>query len=82
MLGTFPYIIAWALAAAAHSVSFLYISRVLVGVGHAMVTTTIYTVEIASRDMRATFSLWESVLRWVKRYVVEGAYLLLIQFIY
>ena len=34
-----------------------------VGVSHALLTTTVYTVEVASRDMRGTYSLLESVLR-------------------
>lgn len=47
----------------AKSITWLYISRLLVGISHAFVTTTVYTVEISSRDMRGTFSLLEAVLR-------------------
>ena len=59
----FPYVLAWITCAQATGVHQLYLSRVLVGFSHALVTTTVYPVEIASKEMRGTFSLWESVLR-------------------
>ena len=59
----FPYFLAWVTCAQATGVHQLYLSRVLVGFSHALVTTTVYPVEIASKEMRGTFSLWESVLR-------------------
>ena len=42
---------------------YLYIARLLVGVSTAIITTTVYTVEVSSKDMRGSFSLIESVLR-------------------
>lgn len=35
----------------------------LVGVSHALLTTTVYTIEVSSREMRGTYSMLESVLR-------------------
>ncbi len=46
------------------SVEYLYVARLLVGVSTAIITTTVYTIEVASKDMRGTFSLIESVLRF------------------
>ena len=59
-----PYIVAWTIVASATGVDMLYLSRIFVGISHALLTTTVYTVEIASRDVRGTYSLWESVLRY------------------
>ena len=64
MLACLPYSLGWLTAAGATTVEHLYLSRLLTGVSHALLTTTIYTVEIASRDMRGTFCLMESVLRY------------------
>lgn len=63
IIGCFPYILGWVLAAVANSVPFLYVSRLVVGASHACVTTTVYTAEVASKEWRGTFSLWESVTR-------------------
>jgi hypothetical protein len=64
MITCIPYIIGWILVMHfANSVTFIYASRILVGCSHALVTTTVYTVEITSRDVRGTFSLFEAVLR-------------------
>ena len=67
LISCLPYCLAWILAAVAPQVSAhvgaLYASRLLVGISHAFVTTTVFTVEISSRDMRGTYSLWEAVLR-------------------
>jgi hypothetical protein len=63
LFSCFPYCAGWLICSRASGVSHLYLSRVLVGVSHALVTTTVYPVEIASKEMRGTFSLWESVLR-------------------
>ena len=60
-----PYTIGWLVAAVSTSATHLYISRILVGVSHALLATTVYTVEIASKEMRGTYSLWEAVLRYV-----------------
>ena len=62
-LACFPYFCAWVCAALATSASALYLSRLMVGVSHGLITTSVYTVEVASRDMRATYSLWEGVVR-------------------
>ncbi|TRY81048.1 hypothetical protein TCAL_10367 [Tigriopus californicus] len=58
-----PYLLGWIMVVMATNVECLYISRVLVGISHALITTTVYTVEITSREMRGTLSLWESVVR-------------------
>ena len=63
LVSCFPYFFAWIACSQAAQVYQLYLSRVLVGFSHALVTTTVYPVEIASKEMRGTFSLWESVLR-------------------
>ena len=65
MFGCLPYTLGWLCAAIATSVPYLYASRLLVGVGHAIITTTVYTVEVASKDMRGSYSLLEAVLRYV-----------------
>ena len=58
-----PYIAGWIVAAVSSSAPHLYFSRILVGISHALLTTTVYTVEVASKEMRGTYSLMESVLR-------------------
>ena len=58
-----PYTFGWLVAALSTSAAHLYISRILVGVSHALLATTVYTVEIASKEMRGTFSVMEAVLR-------------------
>lgn len=63
MFACFPYSLGWLFASVATTVNFLYVSRLLVGISHALLTTTVYTVEVASRHMRGTYSLLESVLR-------------------
>ena len=64
MVASLPYFVSWTLTYFATSVHWLYASRLLVGFSHALVATTVYTVEISSRDMRGTFSLLEAVLRY------------------
>lgn len=63
MFSCLPYTLGWVVAATARGAQELYASRVLVGVSHAIISTTVYTVEISSKDMRGTFSMFESVLR-------------------
>jgi hypothetical protein len=63
MIGCLPYSLGWLCAGMASSVWYLFISRLLVGVGHAIITTTVYTVEVASKDVRGSYSLLEAVLR-------------------
>ena len=64
MVACFPYFLAWLCVGFATSLSWIYISRLLVGISHAFVTTTVYTTEVSSRDMRGTFAMFESVLRY------------------
>lgn len=64
MVACFPYFLAWLCVGFATSLTWIYISRLLVGISHAFVTTTVYTTEVSSRDMRGTFSMFESVLRY------------------
>lgn len=63
MFACFPYILAWIIVFLANSVHHLLASRLLVGISHALLTTTVFTVEISSKEMRGTYSLLESVLR-------------------
>ena len=65
MVACFPYFLAWLCVGFATSLSWIYISRLLSGISHAFVTTTVYTTEVSSRDMRGTFSMLESVLRYI-----------------
>ena len=39
--------------------------RILVGISNGIVSTSIFTVEMCSPDLRGTFSMLESVLRCV-----------------
>jgi len=63
MFACLPYSLGWLTVFISSSVYHLYLSRLLVGVSHALLTTTVYTVEISSKEMRGTYSLLESVLR-------------------
>ena len=63
MFACLPYIAAWCFSYFATSVWWFYVSRLLVGVSHALIITTVYTVEVASRDLRGTLSQLEAVLR-------------------
>ena len=65
VVACFPYFLAWLCVGFATSLPWIYISRLLVGISHAFVTTTVYTTEVSSRDMRGTFSMLESVLRYI-----------------
>ena len=47
-----------------YNISWLILSRLLVGIGHALISTTVYTTEITSKDLRATLTLWEVVMRY------------------
>ena len=66
MFGCLPYTAGWLCAAIATSSPYLYLSRLLVGIGHAVITTTVYTVEVTSKEMRGSYSLLEAVLRFGK----------------
>ena len=65
MVACLPYTLAWISTYFATKVMTLYISRLLVGISHALVSTTVYTIEVSSRDMRGTFSLLEAVSRYI-----------------
>ena len=51
--------------------------RLFVGAGHGFIGTTIYTVEVSSREFRGSFSIFEGVLRSVGMILVYtcGAFL-------
>ena len=63
MFACLPYSLGWLTVTLSTSVYHLYFSRILVGISHGLLTTTVYTVEISSKEMRGTYSLLESVLR-------------------
>ena len=63
MLACLPYLLSWILLYQASSIWWIYSSRILVGIGHALITTTVYTVEVASKDLRGSLSLFEAALR-------------------
>jgi len=65
MLACLPYILGWVAASLASNHYILYLSRILVGVSNGIVSTSIFTVEICSPELRGTFSMLESVLRCV-----------------
>jgi SP family facilitated glucose transporter-like MFS transporter 8 len=52
-------------AAMARDAHHLYISRILVSMSHAIISTTVYTVEISSKELRGSFSVLESVIRCI-----------------
>ena len=58
-----PNIVAWILVSFATNVWYVYISRLLVGLSNALLTTSIYAIEISTKDMRATFNFLEGVPR-------------------
>ena len=62
-LACIPYIIGWLIIYFAQSVWWIYVARLCVGVSNALISTTVYTVEIASNDFRGSLSLFEAVLR-------------------
>ena len=64
-----PYTFGWLVAALSTSAAHLYISRILVGISHALLATTVYTVEVASKEMRGTFSVMEAVLRYALKHI-------------
>lgn len=75
-----PYFLGWVCAVLSglfKNLILLYLSRLLVGAGHGLLTTTIYTVEIVSRDLRGSFSVFEGVTRSVGMIIMYicGAFL-------
>lgn len=74
LVSCFPYLVAWLLTGfAPKSLDWIFVSRAVVGVSHAMVTTTVYTVEVASKDLRGTLSLWEGAVRWGLQSEIDSA---------
>jgi len=65
MFACLPYCASWLLTAYASSLIYLYSARFLVGIGHAAVLPSIYTVEVTSTEMRASFTLIETVVKYV-----------------
>jgi len=63
MICCLPYFISWLLTSLATDHYLLYAARVLVGVSHALLSTTVYNIEVSSNEMRGTCSVLESVLR-------------------
>jgi len=63
MFSCIPYTVGWIVAALAGNAYHLYVSRIFVGISHAIISTTVYTIEITSREMRGSLSILESVLR-------------------
>ena len=57
-----PYIIGWILVCLATNIWYIYVSRLLVGSSHAFILTSIYAVEISTKDnMRATSNFHQGV---------------------
>ena len=56
-----PYIIGWVIAILSSNVASLYLSRLAVGASHALLTTSVYSIEITTKEMRATFSFFEGM---------------------
>lgn len=63
MVTCIPYCCGWISTACATSVTLLYASRLCMGCSNALLSTTVYTIEVSSKDMRGTYSLLEAVLR-------------------
>ena len=57
-----PYIIGWIITIFSSSVWVVYLSRLIVGASHALLTTSVYAVEITSKEMRARISFFEGLL--------------------
>ena len=60
-----PYIIGWIIASFSSNVWIIYLSRLFVGASHAMLTTSIYAIEITTKDTRAAFNFFEGVPRCI-----------------
>ena len=65
MFSCIPYIVGWFIAMFSISVVEIYISRLFVGASQALLTTSIYLVEMSSPELRASFN----ALNFVSRYV-------------
>lgn len=58
-----PYFIGWIIAIFSTNIWSVCVSRLFVGSSHALLTTSIYAIEISNKEMRATFSFLEGVPR-------------------
>ena len=64
MFTCLPYIAGWIVAAFASAAAHLYLSRILVGISHALVTTNVYEVEVSHKEMRGTYLMLAGVFRY------------------
>ena len=44
------------------NVGSLYLSRLAVGASHALLTTSVYSIEITTIEMRGTFGFFEGII--------------------
>ena len=65
-----PYTIGWIIASISSNVWLIYLSRLFVGASHAMLTTSIYAIEITTKETRAAFNFFEGVPRCVGSIIV------------
>lgn len=66
-----PYLVSWLLTAFATNYYMIYAARILVGVSYAIISTSVYTVEVTSTEMRASFSLLVSSSRSLGTVIVS-----------
>ena len=64
-LSCLPYLASWLLLSAPRSVGYLYGARVLDGVATALVSTSVYAEEVASKELRGTLNSLQIVLRYL-----------------
>jgi len=64
MIACLPYCSGWLLTGFGTSVLYLYGARLMVGMGHGIALSSVYTLEVTSTEMRASFSLIESIVRY------------------
>ena len=65
-----PYIIGWIIASFSMNVWLIYLSRLFVGASHAMLATSIYAIEITTKETRAAFNFFEGVPRCIGSIIV------------
>ena len=58
-----PYTLAWILICFATNVWLIYLARAMVGIGSALFTTTVYNVEVPTRELRGSLVTFETVLK-------------------
>jgi MFS family permease len=71
-LSCLPYILAWLMVLNATDYKMLYASRLMVGVSNALYTSSVYSVEICSNKIRASFDAIGSSFRSLGSIVVFG----------